>query len=188
MTHAAREVALDGRRKQALAAREAIRERRHLRDVLLDDGRAMSAAEDVHVLPEEFDAGVLLVHRGHDGNAELRADHAADLAARGSVAPREKRRSREEQVELQSRKHLLDPRKGLFGVRGHEIVAANDRVGDRHILERLREDPARPDHAVAKDGFEVRQILAADLSEKLVDVVYCPEHLRSLPVKSRRRS
>ena len=179
---AALDVAFGLGRADRFALHLADKDAGHRRDGLAHAAGAVSRGNDVGVLLVQVDAGVLHVHGGDGGDAQLLADSLADGAAGGAVTAGVESGTGDEAVGAELL-HGLDNEVGsAVHVLGEVRVAADDGGNDLGValFEKVVERHTGADDAFAHFGRDVGLLFSADAGEELVDVMnYFVSH--SLP-------
>ncbi|MPM12357.1 hypothetical protein SDC9_58710 [bioreactor metagenome] len=181
MTDSPGEIAFHDRRKEFPAPGDPVGESSELFHVLFHESGPVAAPEDVHILVEQLHSRIFLVHGRDHGNAVLFLHGLADLTAGCPVPACVKGRAGDKDIELHALEHRQDAGQGLVRAGRHEIVAADDGVGHFHVLREAVENLGAPDSSGADFRLVVGHVLAADLPEKLVDVMNRLEHYAFSP-------
>jgi len=133
--------------------------------------RRRPSREDVRPPPVQLDAGVLEIH-GRDRRDPHRGGAGAGLAAREPVPSRVEGGTGDEHVGLLLAKRGLHLGAERLEIGGRAVVAADEGRDDAAgIAELLLKTDARADGALAHREREVAGLLAADATEKLVQVL-----------------
>jgi hypothetical protein len=110
------------------------------------------------------------VHAGHGRNLQLRLHGGAQRAARDAVTACQEGGAGDEKVRLLRRHQSDQLGNRAIRVLGGVIVAADDRRDDgARVAERLLDGPSRADSAVDHLGSGAGLLLAAELTEELID-------------------
>ena len=105
----------------------------------------------------------------------------ADLPAGHTVASRLKRWSSNKQIERDSAEQIRNILCRLLNLLAHIVVTADDGVGDLRVLQQTIQCYCRTDRSFPQLRTDVRLLLAADLTKKLVDVHHNLLHSCSPP-------
>ena len=144
----------------------------HHRHGLAHVSGGVAGGDDEQILAEHVDAGVLHVHTGHHGDAQLILHSLGDGAAGHAVTAGVEGGAGHEQLRLVLGDHVQQLGGVLFQV-GAEVAVAADRGGNdlELIAQALLQSSTGANDAGTDLGGNIGLLLAADLGEELVDVV-----------------